>query len=387
MAPQRGMPAGGRGAGRGAGAQRRPGNGKKWGDLNAENKSKIFNSLRNAYTALAHPEDLQSPMVTNAYTMNLANKKRQKISKLAITGVFPQKDIARCRASNANVRKAIQGLSGVDLNIFCRAQVGTELGQIKGATKDAGVAVAELKHEENEVMVINFWASWCKNCHVPMAAMQEMMAANDKKWAGKVRAVALSIDVNKEKQKAFMDEKKMTAFDHYNVKNPQCSALPYFGVRTIPVCALVDKEGKIAFIGHPSWRNLDEDINALVKGKSLSGRGTVNPAEAAAQNWGKDGFVEPAEVDAIVKEFMTKCNEMAAKHDIESTSAAMKTSVLQLIHNVKVDMKTKNHQHKLRLDLVLQGTKEQIELMKWNTQDLTDKKNKWTSRVQVREVA
>ena len=73
MPAGRGMPAGGRGMGRGApaGGQRRPGQGKKWGDLNAERKAKVFTSLRNAYAALHHPEDLQSPLVTNAYVMNL----------------------------------------------------------------------------------------------------------------------------------------------------------------------------------------------------------------------------------------------------------------------------------------------------------------------------
>ena len=185
-----------------------------------------------------------------------------------------------------------------------------------------------------------------------------------------------------------MDEKKLDNLDHYNVQNKQCAALPYFGIKTIPTCALVDKEGKIAFIGHPTWRNLDEDINNLIKGKTLSGRGCINPTTAFDAHWAdKENLIDSKEVDETVKDFMTKCNAMIEKHDIESTSAAMKTCVLQLVHSVKVNMKTTGHAHKMRMDLVLQGTKEQIELMKWHSQDLTDKKNKWTSRVQVREVA
>jgi len=34
---------------------------------------------------------------------------------------------------------------------------------------------------------------------------------------------------------------------------------------------LVDQNGKIVFIGHPSERNLEEDINLLLKGEKLSG--------------------------------------------------------------------------------------------------------------------
>ena len=166
------------------------------------------------------------------------------------------------------------------------------------------------------------------------------------------------------------------------MKNKNCLALPYFGIKTIPTCALVDKEGKIAFIGHPTWRNLDEDINNLIKGKALTGRGTVNPTAAFDAVWSnKENLVESADVDATVKDFMNKCNAMTEKHDIESTTAAMKMCVFQLVHNVKVDMKSTGHAHKMRMDLVLQGTKEQIELMKWHAQDLTNKENKWTSRV------
>ena len=62
-------------------------------------------------------------MVTNAYVMNLANKKRQKVSKLDIIGVFPNNKADECKAAIVNVKKAVQGLN-VNANIFCRAQVG-----------------------------------------------------------------------------------------------------------------------------------------------------------------------------------------------------------------------------------------------------------------------
>ena len=90
--------------------------------------------------------------------------------------------------------KALQGLGSVSVNVFCRASVGSDFGELKNATKDAGVANSTVSHEKGEVLLINFWASWCKNCHVPIDAVQAMMAANSKKWEGKVRAVALSTD-------------------------------------------------------------------------------------------------------------------------------------------------------------------------------------------------
>ena len=89
--------------------------------------------------------------------------------------------------------------------------------------------------------------------------------------------------------------------EHYNVKNKQCPAIPYFGVKQIPYVVLVNKEGKIAFIGHPSWRRLDEDINNLIKGKNITGRGCVSPVMQARNAWGTEGIVQVGEVDENVK--------------------------------------------------------------------------------------
>ena len=80
----RGMPAGGRGrggqaaAGRGRGGFVAPKSGagaqRKWGDLNAEQKGTIFQTLRKNYEHLEYPADLQNPQVTNAYVMQIGKK-------------------------------------------------------------------------------------------------------------------------------------------------------------------------------------------------------------------------------------------------------------------------------------------------------------------------
>ena len=50
-----------------------------------------------------------------------------------------------------------------------------------------------------------------------------------------------------------------------------------YGVQGVPHVILIDTNGKIAFMGHPAVRNLEKDIDALLKGQSLTGEGT-NPA-------------------------------------------------------------------------------------------------------------
>lgn len=78
------------------------------------------------------------------------------------------------------------------------------MGLIKGATKVEELATLAISHETNQVILLEFWASWCKPCHVPMKATQEMMAANEAKWGENVRAIGLNIDQDKEKAKAFI---------------------------------------------------------------------------------------------------------------------------------------------------------------------------------------
>ena len=46
---------------------------------------------------------------------------------------------------------------------------------------------------------------------------------------------------------------------------------------------LIDTEGKIVFVGHPSERDLEADINTLLKGEKLTVKKEVESAESAPQ--------------------------------------------------------------------------------------------------------
>jgi len=46
-----------------------------------------------------------------------------------------------------------------------------------------------------------------------------------------------------------------------------------YEVRGIPHVMLIDKKGKIAFKGHPAKRDLEKDIDSLLKDEELTGEG------------------------------------------------------------------------------------------------------------------
>lgn len=56
--------------------------------------------------------------------------------------------------------------------------------------------MVSIVHHEGEVILLDFWATWCPPCQAPMAHNQDMLAlaANKEKWGGKVRIIGLSID-------------------------------------------------------------------------------------------------------------------------------------------------------------------------------------------------
>jgi len=49
-----------------------------------------------------------------------------------------------------------------------------------------------------------------------------------------------------------------------------------YEVRGIPHVMLIDKKGKIAFKGHPAHRDLEKDIDALLKDEELTGNGCAS---------------------------------------------------------------------------------------------------------------
>jgi hypothetical protein len=101
-----------------------------------------------------------------------------------------------------------------------------------------------------------------------------MLAENEAKWGDKVRLIGLSIDSEAQTVKNHVEKKGWTKVEHYHVRTPGCSADKDYGVNGVPHVLLVDTNGKIVFVGHPASRNLEEDINALLKGDTLTGEGT-----------------------------------------------------------------------------------------------------------------
>lgn len=123
-----------------------------------------------------------------------------------------------------------------------------------------------LKHEAGEVLLVDVWATWCDPCQRPMQHNQEMLVKNEAGWAGKVRIVGVSVDDEKEKIKQRVDSKGWNKIQHLTLLGwkHDHKLIGDFSINGIPFVCLVNKFGKINFVGHPSSINLEGRINELI---------------------------------------------------------------------------------------------------------------------------
>ena len=190
----------------------------------------------------------------------------------------PQK-LDEVTAFQKGVRKALEGnddpKKGILLNrlgLQCHVTKGDEFVplEVQDVFKEAEAEDAKvtLKHEENEVLLVDFWETGCGPCQEPMAHNQEMLEKNAEKWGNKVRIVAVSLDDSIEDVKKRVEEQKWKKIVHYFLGENQKGSQIY-GIRAIPLVVLVDQKGVVVFNGNPTKTNLEENINDLLEGKTL----------------------------------------------------------------------------------------------------------------------
>lgn len=117
----------------------------------------------------------------------------------------------------------IDGIKGVEVKVSAKLSAGDMYVEIENVMpvlhqddKHKTEEKTSIKHNEGEVILIDFWATWCPPCQAPMAHNQKMLTDNADKWGGKVRIVGISIDNDTEIVSKHVDAKIWTAIEHYH---------------------------------------------------------------------------------------------------------------------------------------------------------------------------
>ena len=231
----------------------------------------------------------------------------------------------------------------------------------------------QITHNEGEVILVDFWATWCPPCQKPMAHNQEMLEKRKDDWAGKVRIIGVSIDQTKEKMVEHVNNKGWTAVEHYHRHKSDCSEV--YGVQGVPHVLLLDTKGRIVFKGHPATRkDLEADFDTLLKGEPLTGEGAwvegaAGPGadDEAKEEEDDEGFKNDLDAETVhkeVQEFKTTIERLIKDEKVIEEAKGMMRNFCVITVEEKYDEKADKMKIRYQNHRVIVGPEKQVETFK-----------------------
>lgn len=122
-----------------------------------------------------------------------------------------------------------------------------------------------LQQHEGKILIIDFWASWCKDCILALPKSKELVEDNPD-----VHFVYFSLDRSKEQWKKGLDKYGISEKENYWFDEGWKNKFnTYMDLNWIPRFVLVDQNGKIAnyYAISPDDSQLKEKIDQLKNNK------------------------------------------------------------------------------------------------------------------------
>jgi len=282
------------------------------------------------------------------------------------------------------VKPLIEGIEGCKVNVSSKLGVGDPYATITGVMPIKGEETINLEHQEGEVWLLDFWATWCGPCQKPMAHNQEMLEKRAADWGSKVRIIGISIDDTKEVVAEYCEEKKWMSIEHYH--KDKSTYKNDYNMRGVPTCILIDTKGNIAFKGHPQCRDLEKDLDTLLSGEALTGKGCASTEEHPAQD-GKavipKGYKEldSAAVSSEISTLHAVFEDFTKDEEMLKLSADMHAAFCILVLMERYTPKTGNFIGKYDNERRLEGPQDNINKLK----TVFDEKVKGTFEVILKE--
>jgi thiol-disulfide isomerase/thioredoxin len=147
-----------------------------------------------------------------------------------------------------------------------KLKVGDKAPPVKATKWLQGKEIASFA--EGKTYVMEFWATWCGPCIVMMPHMGELQTQYKDKGVTFIGFSAKDPNNSLEKVQAMVEKKGPKlgyTFAFAEDRDTYEAWMTASGQRGIPCCFVVDKAGKIAYIGHPMF--LDVVLPKVVAGK------------------------------------------------------------------------------------------------------------------------
>jgi peroxiredoxin len=125
-------------------------------------------------------------------------------------------------------------------------RIGTPAPDFTVKDSDRAVTLSQLK---GQVVVLNFWATWCPPCIEEMPSlvrMQQFMKAKG------VTVLAVSVDVDEGNYRRFLRDHNVTLL---SVRDPDQKSNRLYGTFKFPETYIIDRNGAVRrkFIGAVDW--------------------------------------------------------------------------------------------------------------------------------------
>ncbi len=129
-------------------------------------------------------------------------------------------------------------------------RIGTAAPDFTVKDSDRTVTLSQLK---GQVVVLNFWATWCPPCIEEMPSlvrMQQFMKAKG------VTVLAVSVDVDESNYRRFLRDHNVTLL---SVRGPDQKSNSLYGTFKFPETYIIDRNGVVRrkFIGAVDWTEPD----------------------------------------------------------------------------------------------------------------------------------
>ncbi|NNE93110.1 MAG: TlpA family protein disulfide reductase [Verrucomicrobiales bacterium] len=162
----------------------------------------------------------------------------------------------RAKKFLAKAKEDILGQPEIQQNPQAVAQINGIFGQMEGQLNQPGpgdemkiafTSTAEKEFDladlKGKVVLVDFWATWCGPC---IQEMPNVINAYQEYHDKGFEVVGISLDQDRAKLDAFVDQNKMPWPQYFDGKGWQNEIAGQFGIDSIPATFLIGKDGKIA---------------------------------------------------------------------------------------------------------------------------------------------
>ena len=122
-----------------------------------------------------------------------------------------------------------------------------------------------ITHESNQVLMLDFWATWCSYCQEPMKENVNLIKENPSFKEKNIHIIGISCDEDQHKWIEHVKSRNWEILPQYIKPN----ILKVLNINGIPHIIVVDKQGIIKYNGHPLLINLKQSLLNLSEGKEI----------------------------------------------------------------------------------------------------------------------